>query len=270
MTKIRTADVRTQVITTAKNDELAVAAGSNNLISKSEQNVLAGDLNDAANEVRRREPGKTVSIDDVANILGEKLDAAISAVNQSSGSGKAFLSKDEVKNIVAREPLLGGRIQRAYDILAMPATPSTIAATGAEVHAQLGALLTKFTFDGLLGSEGGEPVTSMAPQKLSSTSPGSDELARAFGHDPGTDQGFVQRFKAADPALIKEFLENQAGPSAADIATVGALIRGLTDLRVMVLGKDGAPNVNANHPTYIVGAATDGTIVGLKTGVIWT
>ena len=270
MTKIRTADVRTQVLNTAKNDELALAAGGNNLISKTEQNVLAADLKGAADEVRRREPGKTVSVDDVVNVLGEQLDSVIGAVNQSSGSGKTFLSKDEVKNIVAREPLLGGRVQRAYDILAMPATPPSISASGAEVHTKLSALLPNFTFDGLLGSEGGEPVTSIAPKTLSSASPGADELARAFGHDPGTDQGFVQRFKAADPALIKEFLESQGGASPADVATVGALIRGLTDLRVMVLGKDGAPNVDANHPTYIVGAANDGTIVGLKTGVIWT
>ncbi len=270
MTKIRTADVRAQVITTAKNDELSVAAGSNNLISRTEQNVLAGDLKQAADEVRRREPGQTVSIDDVANVLGEQLDAVIGAVNQSSGSGKAFLSKDEVKNIIAREPLIGGRIQRAYDILAMPAAPAVISTTGADVHARLTAVLPKFTFDGLLGSEGGEAVSSMAPQKLSSTAPGADELARAFGHNPGTDQGFVQRFKAADPALIKDFLENQAGPSAAEIALVGGLLRGLSDLRVLVIGKDGAPNVDANHPTYIVGAATDGMIVGLKTGVIWT
>lgn len=274
---IRTTDIRTQVLTTARNDELAVAAGNNALISKSEQQVLAADLQGAAEEVRRREPGKTVSVDDVVNVFAEQVDTAIGSVNQQSGSGKAFLSKDEVRNLVAREPLIGGRVQRAYDILAMPATPSKIVGTGAEVYAQLSAALGAptgagrgFFFDGLLGSEGGEPVVAIGPKQLSSTSPSGDELARAFGHDTSTDQGAVERFKAADPALIKEFLDNQPGASAADIAKVGGLLRGLENLRVLVVGKDGAAGVDANHPTYIVGAASDGLIVGLKTGVIWT
>ncbi len=269
-TKIRTADVRTQVLTSARNDELAVAAGGNALISRSEQQVLAADLQGAAEEVRTREPGKTVSVDDVVNVFAEKVDSAISSVNQQSGTGMAFLSKDEVRNLVAREPLIGGRVQRAYDILAMPSTPSKIVGTGAEVAAQLTAALNGFSFDGLLGSEGGEPVTMIGPKQLSSTSPSGDELARAFGHDTSTDQGAVERFKAADPALIKEFLENQPGVAAADIAKVGGLLRGLENLRVLVVGKDGGNNVDANHPTYIVGAASDGLIVGLKTGVIWT
>jgi hypothetical protein len=123
-TKIRTTDVRSQVLTSARNDELAVAAGTNTLISKSEQQVLAADLQGAAEEVRRREPGKTVSVDDVVNVFAQQVDTALSSVNQQSGSGVAFLSKDEVRNLVAREPLIGGRVQRAYDILAMPATPS--------------------------------------------------------------------------------------------------------------------------------------------------
>lgn len=269
MTKIRTADVRSQVLNTAKNDELQVAAGNNNLISRSEQNVLAGDLKQAADVVRARDPGQTVSVDEVVGVLGEQVDALIGQVNQQSGSGKAFLSKEEVKNMVAREPLIGGRVQRAYDILAMPATPATIAATGDEVHSKFTALLPKFTFDGLLGSEGGEPVESVPPFRLNTPTPTGDELATALGHNPSTDQGFVQRFKAADPALIKEFLESQGAPPA-DIAMVGGLLRGLSDLRLLIVGKDGAPNVDANHPTYIVGTATDGAIVGLKTGVIWT
>ena len=43
--------------------------------------------------------------------------------------------------------------------------------------------------------------------------------------DPSTDQGAVERFKAADPALIKEFLENQPGVAAADVAVVPSGLR---------------------------------------------
>ena len=268
MTKIRVADVRSQVLTAARTDELAVAAGTNTLISRSEQQVLAADLKDAAEEVRRREPGKTVSVDDVASVLAERFDAATAGVNQPAGSGKPFLSKEEVKNLAARDPLMGARVQTAVDALVTAAKPQATKANGADVHAQLSAVLGPFYFDGLLGSEGGEPVSAVMATTTVAMSSG-DALARAFGHDPATELGQVERFHAPKAALIKEFLEQQQAP-AADVAVVGALLRGLDDLRVLVIGKDGGRNVPANHPTYLVGTAQDGVVVGIKTGVIWT
>lgn len=268
MTRIRVDTLRSQVLTSARADELAVAAGGNTLISRAEQAVLAADLQEAAAEVRRNEPGKTVSVDDVARVLGERFDAAVAGVNQTAGPGRPFLSRDEVKNLQAREPLLGARVQRAIDILAAPTGPAAVTAAGADVHARLSAVLGPFFFDGLLGSEGGEKVSAVLLPAMPWPASGA-ALARALGHDTGTDQGAVERFKAADATLITDFLAQQQAP-AADVAIVAALLRGLQDVRVLVVGKDGAPNVGANHPTYLVGAAADGSIVGLKTGVIWT
>jgi len=268
MTKIRVDTLRTQVLTSARTDELAVAAGGNTLISKAEQGVLAADLQDAASEVRRREPGKTVSVDDVVAVVAERFDAAVSSVNQAAGSGRPFLSKEEVKNLQAKEPLLGARVQRAIDVLAGPTGPAAIKADGSDVHARLTAVLAPFFFDGLLGSEGGEKVTAVLLPAMPWPASG-DALARALGHDPGTEPGQVERYKAADATLIKDFLGQQQAP-AADVAEVAGLLRGLEDVRVLIIGKDGGANVDANHPTYLVGAAKDGTIVGIKTGVIWT
>ncbi len=278
MTKIRVADVRSQVLNAARADELAVAAGNNTLISKSEQKVLSADLQDAAEEVRRKEPGKTVSVDDVLQVVGARFDAAVATVNQAGGSGKPFLSKEEVKNLANRDPLTGGRAQRAYDVLAGPSVPAGTSVDGATAKAKLDAIFngsgagnatgTAFFFDGLLGSEGGEAVSAVLLPAMPWPASG-DQLARALGHDVTTDVGAVERYKAPDATLIKEFLDQQTA-SPATVAEVGGLLRGLSDLRVLVVGKDGGLNVSANHPTYIVGAATDGTVVGIKTGVIWT
>lgn len=268
MTKIHVADVRSQVLNAARADELAVAAGNNTLISRTEQKVLSADLQSAADEVRTRQPGQTVSVDDVVQVVGERFDAAVAGVNQAAGSGKPFLSKDEVKNLANREPLMGARVQRAYDVIAGPPLPAGTKVDGAVAFAQLNAVLAPFYFDGLMGSEGGEPVSAVLLPAMPWPASG-DQLARALGHDTATDVGAVERFKAPDATLIKEFLEQQQAP-AADVAKVGSLLRGLTDLRVLVVGKDGGQNVPANHPTYIVGAAQDGTVVGIKTGIIWT
>jgi 5-(carboxyamino)imidazole ribonucleotide mutase len=71
----------------------------------------------------------------------------------------------------------------------------------------------------------------------------------------------VRILASADDAM--EYRE----ASAADGKAVGDLDVTNDD---HYLGKDGGANVDANHPTYLVGAAKDGTIVGIKTGVIWT
>src|SRR5688500_14508473 len=47
MPRIRTADVRTQVLVSAQSDELQPAAGTNNLISRTEQRALSEDASAA-------------------------------------------------------------------------------------------------------------------------------------------------------------------------------------------------------------------------------
>ena len=267
MTRLRVDAVRAQVVSTARSDELQVAAGNNSLLSRDEQKGLAADLQSAADTARSRNPGKPISVDTVAAVVGEKFDAAVSAVNQASGSGRPFLSRDEIANLKANDGVLGARVQRAIDVL-QPQAPAGVSANGADVKAQLDGLLNNWFFDGLLGSEGGEKVSAVLLPAMPWPATG-EQLARALGHDPTTLPGAVERYKPADSALLTEWFDQQQAP-AADVATVKALTAGLTDVRVLIVGKDGGAGVVAVHPTYIVGAAKDGTVVGVKTGVVWT
>jgi hypothetical protein len=267
MTKLRVDAVRAQVVNTARADELGVAANGNKLISKSEQKTLSADLQAAADAVRAQKPGRSISIDEVAAQVGERFDAAVAGVNQAAGSGRPFLSKQEIQNLGDNDPLLGARVQRAVDVL-RPAPSTSVKADGADIKRELDAALGSWFFDGILGSEGGEPVTAVLLPAMPWPANG-EQLARALGHDVSKPAGKVERFKAADSTLLNEWFDQQQVP-AADVARVKALITGLEDPRVLIVGEDGGPGVSANHPTYIVGAAKDGTVVGIRTGVIWT
>jgi hypothetical protein len=268
MPRINTSALRTQILTTAKNDELRVASGTNNLISRSEQAMLGADLNEAADIARARNPGRAPTVGAVLDILAEKVDAGIASVNQASGSGKAFVSKQEIENLAARDPLMGMRVQRAVDALSASAPPAPSTLTGVEVEAQLNAHVGSMFFDGILGSEGGEPISVVRVATSMGAPPTGNALAIALGHDPTTDKGFVERYKAVDASLLTEI--QQSNGDTPDAKKVIELLRGLSDLRVIIVGKDGAPGVDANHPTYFVGTAADGQLVGIKTGVIWT
>ncbi len=268
MTRMKVADVRAQVIRTAREDELDVAAGSNTVISRREQEGLAADLHDAAEEVRRRDPGGLVTVSEVAAVVGERFDAAVAAVNQPRGTGKPLLSREEVKNLAEREYFVGKRAQSAIELLTNPPLLSSHDLPGDEVHAKLRAILPSLTFDGLLGSEGGEPMEPVLVAGRYSAMPAGDELARALGHDPTTDKGFVERFRKPDASFLDELSDSNGGTPEAKQAI--DLLRGLAELRVLIVGKDGGRDVSPNHPTYLVGLAKDGAVVGFKTGVIWT
>jgi hypothetical protein len=266
MPRIQTSALRTQVLTTARDDELRIASGANVLISRTEQEALSADLHDATAEARRRNPGKAPTVGAVLDIVAERVDAAFASVNQASGSGKAFLSKAEIANLASRDVLMGMRVQRAVDVLSAAPAPGPSTLTSLEVETQLKAHVGSMFFDGLLGSEGGEPISVV---RIATSVPATaNALATALGHDPSTDKGFVERFKAVDASLLLEI--QQSNGDTPDAKKVVELLKGLTDLRVIIVGKDGAPGVDANHPTYFVGTAADGHLVGIKTGVIWT
>ena len=136
------------------------------------------------------------------------------------------------------------------------------------MNALLTALTPSLYLDGLLGSEGGEPLEPVLLPGPFSRMPTGEALARGFRHDITKDAGAVERYRAPEAGFLDELEEsNGSTPEAKEAID---LLRGLKDLRVLIIGKDGAPGVDANHPTYIVGRAVDGSVVGVKTGVIWT
>lgn len=268
MSKIRVDAVRAQVIRSAREDEIAVAAGSNTVVSKKEQELLSYDLREAADEVRRRDPSGRVTVSEVADVLAERFDAAVADVNQPSGSGKVWLSREERQNLIDRDYEIGQRTTRAIDLLLNPPPVVDQPGSGSDVKLRLDVMVRSLYLDGLLGSEGGEPIEAVYLPGPFARMPAADELAKALGHDPTTDQGYVERFRVPEAGFLDELeASNGATPEARETVR---LLRGLRDLRLMIVGKDGGVDVDANHPTYVVGRAADGSVVGIKSGVIWT
>src|SRR5688500_5564252 len=81
MPSLRVDAVRAQVLDTART-ELAVAAGGNVLIARREEHALPVDLRDVVGEVRRRDPGKSVSVSEAMDVFADRVDAGIASVNQ--------------------------------------------------------------------------------------------------------------------------------------------------------------------------------------------
>jgi hypothetical protein len=276
MPRINAVSLRAQVIEAARTDELTVAAASNTRsaagntrISKKEQAALYGAMHEAVDIARSRNPGLAPSVNDVLVVVGEQFDADLATVNQASGSGRAFVSKAEIQALVDRYSPMGDRMQAAYNVLALRAAPPpTNQLDAATVEAQLTAKVGSMYFDGLLGSEGGEEITAVRIPTLLNQPLQARELATALGYDTTTDQGAVERFERPDPDLLNEIVASNGDTQ--DAKDVVALLRGLTDVRLLIIGKDGGRNVDAVHPTYIVGTAKDGQVVGIKTGVVWT
>lgn len=108
------ATVRSQVEREARE-----AAGSNNLLSKAEEQKLTdGLLKAAAAQVRAEAgPGATVTVDRFVEAVAAKLTAAIGQVNQASGPGAAVLSQAEVKALAAYDRDVAARVAQAYEIV---------------------------------------------------------------------------------------------------------------------------------------------------------
>lgn len=134
MPSVRVSDVRAALTTLLHDDVARVAI--NTLMSKSEQASAPIDIRDAAQRVRTAAAaaaggfglgvGARVHVDEVEQELLQAALRLIGVVNQPSGSGKAFLSRAEVDSVVALDPLLGGRVQKAWQIVrAAPVTPVT-------------------------------------------------------------------------------------------------------------------------------------------------
>jgi len=77
-----------------------------------------------------------------------------------------------------------------------------------------------------------------------------------------------------DPAVPDPDMENQsvfdamvaADPNAAPLVEA---LKGLKDLKVMVIGADSYSS-DAEHGVYILGTAPDGSLVGVKSTLVWT
>jgi hypothetical protein len=113
ITRARTADVQTAMQPLLRQDATA-AAGTNALISRAEQAAAPAHVQAAAEQVRSTGgAGTRVTVDAVEQVLGQQARALIASVNQSSGSGAAFLSLAEAQAAAVRNPPMGAHVLRA-------------------------------------------------------------------------------------------------------------------------------------------------------------
>ena len=98
-----------------------------------------------------------------------------------------------------------------------------------------------------------------------------DSFVAAIGVDPDTPRGTVARFEAADRVLLT-FVEQHVWSGLSDQA--GAVVElmqaNLSDLTIVILGLDNHPDLESNHPVYVVGIGPNGNIAGFESVVIWT
>lgn len=268
MTKIRTSDVK-HTVTAQAAAELAAAAG-NSLISKEEQKTLAPELQRAVDDVRRAGgSGTRVTVAAAKDAFAARATDSIDAVNQGAGSGKAWLSKAEIAALQQRDPAVGERAGKAWDILAGRTTPAP-AFDAAAFTATLDKALS-FQFESSFGSEGGQPMSAVRAAGPFTTLDAATFKA-AFGFTGTTPDDKVERDVAA-AGILQELTASVVQPvysaqQEQDARTIATLIGSLKDARAFVMGEDGT--TNAVHPTFIVGLAPDGSMVGVKTGVVWT
>lgn len=118
MPKVQTtvAKVSTVLKALVKRD-LEAAAGANGVLSRAEQANVPKYLSDAANELRAAKPNARITVDAMEAFVATRATQLIGAVNQTSGSGAATLSKAEATAAAKREPNLGFAVMEAYQIV---------------------------------------------------------------------------------------------------------------------------------------------------------
>ena len=100
----------------------------------------------------------------------------------------------------------------------------------------------------------------------------AETLARALHFDTSTPDHAIARFYPYSADLNYELIDtiyyegDNFGVRAGEVTRL--MTRYLRDLIVVIFGEDG--NSAPQHPVYWAGVAEDGTIVGLKSVVIWT
>ncbi len=140
--------------------------------------------------------------------------------------------------------------------------------------ADLASKLTELTegmfFTGF-GSEGEDPVHVVhLPATLEHLD--AEALAQALGFDTSTPVHAIARFYPYSLELNFELLDLLRYGGDNFGIRVGEVTRYMTrylhDMIVVIFGEDG--NSPVQHPVYWVGLAEDGSIVGIRSVVIWT
>ena len=105
------------------------------------------------------------------------------------------------------------------------------------------------------------PIQTLTPKSFTT----------ALGVEPDTPAGTVERFDPADRVLLT-FIDQHVYSGRADQAQaiVDLMQANLSDLKIIVMGLDNHPDLESNHPVYVVGMGHNGNLAGFESVVIWT
>jgi len=193
-------------------------------------------------------------------------------------SGIAFIQDQIIPNFEVKESFSEGTNQTIAQIneSAFPMAMELIRVTATELVlsprelSERIAPLTEGLFFDDYGSEaaiGIEPFFLAHPGKLLSP----ESFVQALGVDPNTPKGKVARFEPADRVLLT-FVEQHLRSGTADQARtlVELMQANLSDPKIIIMGEDNHPDLESNHPVYVVGIGENGDLAGFRSVVIWT
>ncbi|MEO0734861.1 MAG: nuclease A inhibitor family protein [Bacteroidota bacterium] len=192
--------------------------------------------------------------------------------------GLVFIQEEIMPNFEVKTNFLSRTNQRITQVhqSALPVAMALIRRTAEEVilspravKEQITPLAEGLFFDDF-GSEAGIAIDPFFEEHPSGPlSP--DSFTKALGVDPDTPRGMVVRFEPADRTLLT-FVEQHAylGLAERARALVETMQANLDDIKVIVLGLDNHPDLESNHPVYVVGTGQNGNLAGFQSVVIWT
>lgn len=192
--------------------------------------------------------------------------------------GMAFIQEQIIPNFEIREHFTDSTNQKIAAIheWAFPVAMTLLRIAGnnatlspKEVSEQIASLTEGLFFDDY-GSEAAMPIDSFFlehPDPILTP----DSFTTALGVDPTTPKGTVARFDPAGEVLIT-FVEQHLGSKLYNQARtlVDLMKENLQEHTIIVMGEDNHPDLESNHPVYVLGIGKNGDLAGFKSTVIWT
>ncbi|MCB0644350.1 MAG: hypothetical protein KDC44_22050, partial [Phaeodactylibacter sp.] len=121
-----------------------------------------------------------------------------------------------------------------------------------------------------LGSEAGQPVTAIKFDTTVEVPLTEAQIQQALNLDPTKPQDKIERYLDAQdffPTFLDFHAEMERGETAQAFIN---LMQQTFDPKLLVIGADYHPEVDPKHTVYILGIASDGNLVGIRSAVIWT
>ncbi len=194
--------------------------------------------------------------------------------------GITFIQEQIIPNFEIQDhftPSTNQKIAQAHPA-ALPMAMELIRATSSssdgvlspkEVSEQIAHLKEGLFFDDY-GSEAGIAIEPFFVVHQDATLT-PESFSRAMGLDPDTPKGKIERYAPADRSFLT-FIEQHVSSGLAGQAqmVVDLMKTNLADHHVIIVGEDNHPDLESNHPVYVVGIGYDGNLAGFESVVIWT